>query len=502
MTKKLLALLLTVFMVLAVATGCNSNPETSSVATGTTESTGTADAGESDADATDSTVSGGAGETASGTDNNSKTESAGASVSTNSTASGTGATAKPNGTTSATQSNGATSNTSSGTASTTKPTTLRGTTVKFATWIDVNKTEYGPVIQAFTKKTGIRVKIVNVPQHEYITKLTGLIASGNSPDVINDNSEFPRTIGITQPITVSGINPNDSIWNPIITEMSTINGKTYLVSSKQASFQTSGLLYFNKTLFANNGIKSPEQYVKENNWNWNTFNKAASDIKNAAGIKLGCVFDTGVFTSSYGAGFVKYKKGKFYNGIDESILTDTWRFLQEGVKSGIYNLGAKSQFVEGQAGMCVTDTYGLKKAGYFSAMKNSDLGVTYLPKKNATDKNYPRGGFITAYGIAKGAQNAAGAGEFLKFYLNMDNYDTNQIYKTPEFTSFAKEVIKIPTTLNTVYWDDSLQDLTGQTFNKYVIASDPSQIEANLEKVKNTVNAAVKKANDMLATAK
>ena len=56
--------------------------------------------------------------------------------------------------------------------------------------------------------------------------------------------------------------------------------------------------------------------------------------------------------------------------------------------------------------------------------------------------------------------------------------------------------------LNTVYWDDSLQDLTGQTFNKYVITSDPSQIEANLEKVKNTVNAAVKKANDMVATAK
>ncbi len=485
MSKKLLALLLTIMMIVAVATGCNSNPETSSVATGTTESTGTADVtdssvpsdagetankGESNTDATDSSVPGGAGETASNT-GSSKT-------------------------------NNIASSTSSSTSSTEKPTTLRGTTVKFATWVDVNKTEYGPVIQAFTKSTGIRVKIVNVPQHEYITKLTGLIASGNSPDVINDNSEFPRTIGITQPITVAGINPNDSIWNPIITEMSTINGNTYLVSSNQASFQTSGLLYYNKTLFANNGIKSPEQYVTENNWNWETFNKAASDIKQAAGIKLGCVFDTGVFTSSYGAGFVKYKQGQFYSGIDETVLTDTWRFLQTGVKSGLFNLGAKSQFVEGQAGMCVTDTYGLKKSGYFSAMKNSDLGVTYLPKKNATDENYPRGGFITAYGIAKGAQNAAGAGEFLKFYLNMDNYDTNRIYKTPEFTDFAKEVIKIPATLNTVYWDDSLQDLTGQTFNKYVITSDPSQIEANLEKVKNTVNAAVKKANDMLATAK
>lgn len=477
MTKKLLALLLTFAMVLAVFAGCNSQNDANSEAVNGTDSTVEDDNQTgSNTDATDSSVPGGAGESTNGNGE---------------TSSGKG-NSKPDGTS---------SSSSSGNASTTKPTTLRGTTVKFATWIDVNKTEYGPVIQAFTKKTGIRVKIVNVPQHEYITKLTGYIASGSSPDVINDNSEFPRTIGITQPITVSGINPKDSKWNPIITEMSTINGKTYLVSSNQASFQTSGLLYYNKKLFANSGIKSPEYYVEKNNWNWATFKKAATDIKEA-GIKYGCVFDTGVFTASYGAGFVKYKNGKFYSGIEESILTDTWRFLQEGVKSGIYNLGAKSQFIEGKAGMCITDTYGLKKAGYFSAMKNSDLGVTYLPKKNDNDKNYPRGGFITAYGIAKGAKNPLGAGEFLNYYLNMDNYDTNRIYKSAEFTAFAKEVIKIPTTLNTVYWDDSLQDLTGQTFNKYVVTSDPEQIKGNLKKVENTVNAAVKKANDMLATAK
>lgn len=456
MTKKILALLLTVAMLVVVATGCNSNSGTNS---------------------NPSSVPGGAGDSTD-VDNN------GGSTNDN------------------TNSDTPNADNSTGNSSTVKPTTLRGTTVKFATWIDVAKTEYGPVIQAFTKKTGIKVKIVNVPQHEYITKLTGYIAAGNAPDVINDNSEFPRTVGITQPVTVAGINPKDAIWNPIITEMSTLKGKTYLVSSKQASFQTSGLLYYNKKLFANNGITTPEQYVKQNNWTWETFNKAANDIKNAAGIKLGCVFDTGVFTCSYGAGFVKYKQGQFYSGVDETVLTDVWRFLQTGVKSGLFDLGAKAQFVQGQAGMCVTDTYGLKKNGYFSAMKNSDLGVTYLPKRNKTDKNYPRGGFITAYGIAKGAKNPLGAGEFLKYYLDMDNYDTNKIYKTAEFTAFAKEIVNTPYTLNSVYWDDSLQDVTGQTFNKYVKTSDPSQIKANLDKVKNTVNAAVKKANDMLAVAK
>ncbi len=473
MTKKLLALLLTAFLVLTVFAGCGGGSETdvNSETQGETEIVATEDTGdEGDAQGTDSAVSGGNGSTASGS--------------------------------TASKNTGSKSPTASGTSSTAKPTTLRGTTVKYATWIDVNKTEYGSVIQAFTKATGIKVKIVNVPQHEYITKLTGLIASGNSPDVINDNQEFPRTVGMLQPITEAGINPKDARFYQVATDMSTLNGKTYLVTSNQASFQSCALLFYNKKLFTNNGIKSPEQYVKENNWNWDTFNKTASDIRSAAGIKLGCVFDTGVFTASYGAGIVKYKQGQFYSGIDETVLTDVWRFLQTGVKSGVFDLGQKSQFVEGQSGMCVTDTYGLKNAGYFSAMKNADLGVTYLPKKNASDKNYPRGGFVSAYGIAKGAKNVAGAGEFLKFFLDMDNYDINKIYKTPEFAAFAKEITKIPITLNTVYWDDALQDVTGQTFNKYVKTSDPNQIEANLAKVKNTVNSAVKKGNDMLATAK
>ena len=451
MTKKILALLLTLAMLAVVATGCNSNNGTTSNQSSVPGGGDTTDVGNNDND-----------------DNNDT----------------------PN------------ADNSTGNSSTTKPTTLRGTTVKFATWIDVAKTEYGPVIQAFTKKTGIKVKIVNVPQHEYITKLTGYIAAGNAPDIINDNSEFPRTVGITQPVTVAGIDPKDARWNPIITEMSTLKGKTYLVSSKQASFQTSGILYYNKKLFANNGITTPEQYVKQGNWTWETFNKAANDIKNAANLKYGCIFDTGVFTCSYGAGFVKYKQGQFYSGVDETVLTDVWRFLQTGVKAGVFNLDAKAQFVGGQAGMCVTDTYGLKKAGYFSAMKNSDLGVTYLPKRNKTDKNYPRGGFLTAYGIAKGAKNPLGAGEFLKYYLDMENYDINKIYKSPELAAFAKEIVNVPYSLNQVYWDDSLQDVTGQTFAKYVRTSDPAQVKANIEKVKNTVNAAVKKANDMLAVAK
>ena len=400
---------------------------------------------------------------------------------------------------------GNTSNTSDKNNSTAsaKPSTLKGSTVKFATWEDISKTEYGPVIEAFTKKTGIRIKIVSVPQHEYITKLTGLIAAGNSPDVIKDNGEFPRTVAIAQSIDTSGINPADTRWDQTVTKMSTVKGKVYLIASTQTNFQCRFLCYYNKRLFANNGINSPADYVNQKNWTWETFKKAASEIKTAAGLTYGVSIDTGYFNQAYGAGFVKFKNGKFYNGINENAMTDCWRYLLEGSKDGTFYLPGKSQpFIDGKAGMIISDTYGLKNAGYFSTMKVSDVGVTYLPKKTASDSVYPSTGFVSAFGIAKGAKNAAGAGEFLKFYLDMNNYDTKLIYRSTENKQFADTIAKTPITFDTLYVTTALQEISGDNFSKYMLTSDVAQIKTNLNKVNNTVNSAVSKANDMLEAAK
>lgn len=388
-------------------------------------------------------------------------------------------------------------------SSSAKPATLRGTTVKFATWEDVNKTEYGPVIEAFTKKTGIRVKIVSVPQHEYINKLTGFIAAGNSPDVIKDNSEFPRTAAIAQSIDTAGIDPTEARWDQTVTKMSTINGKVYLIASTQVNFQCRFLCYYNKRLFTNNGITSPEDYVNQNNWTWETFKKAASEIKKAAGLTYGVSIDTGYFNQTYGAGFVKLNNGQFYNGINEPSMTDCWRYLLEGSKDGTFYLPGKGQpFIDGKAGMIISDTYGLKNAGYFSTMKISDVGVTFMPKKSASDGAYPSSGFVSAFGIARGAKNAAGAGEFLKFYLDTNNYDTKLIYRSTEYKQFAETVAKMPISFDTLYVTTAVQNISSETFNKYMLTSDVAQISTNLNKVNNTVNAAVAKANDLLKSAK
>lgn len=372
--------------------------------------------------------------------------------------------------------------------------------VKYATWEDIYKTEYGPVITAFTKKTGIKVQIISTPQTNYVTKLSAMVAAGNSPDVYKDNSEFPRTLPIAQPINISGINPNDSRWDATVRKMSTVNGKTYLVASKQQIFQCRYLCYYNKTLFEKNGIMSPGDYVAQGNWTWDTLKIASKQIKEAIGSQYGAVLRRESFAAAYGGQFLKLKNGRFVSGVHESNMIDVWNYMLDAEKEGLFHIyNSDPLFTGGKAGIMITDTYGTKAVGYFSKMNSKDLAFTYLPKKSASNASYPSSGFVVGYGIAKGASNPQGAGQFLDYFLNMDNYDISTVYKSEEAKKFAAKICAQPIDDDLQYICDGPGKIVGGTdaFAKY-LGGAAGQVTTALNKVSNLVDNAVNKSNEML----
>lgn len=388
----------------------------------------------------------------------------------------------------------------------TRPATLKGTTVQFATWEDVNKTEYGPVITAFTKETGIKVQIVRVTQGDYINKLSGRIAADNSPDVFKENGEFPRMFPLARPVTDSGINPKDAFWDQQATAMNTVNGKVYGVSSKQEMFQARYLVYYNKKLFAEAGIPNPEDYVKAGNWTWDTLLKAANDIKTQQKLDYGAVFSTEAFAAAYGGSFIKFKNGQFVSGLADKTLSDVWRYLLEGQKSGAFLLqgaGGSSHFTDGKAALCINDTYGLKNTGYFTKMKDSDLGFTYLPKKAKADGAYPSSGWIISFGLLKGSRNPEGAGEFLKYYLNMDHYDMSLTYKNEAAKKLAVTLCNTPIGGDSLNLLNGLDKVAGSSgyFRSKVVKTDPAQLQTTLNSLKNVADSTVKKANELMKQA-
>ncbi|MBR7132707.1 MAG: extracellular solute-binding protein [Clostridia bacterium] len=379
---------------------------------------------------------------------------------------------------------------------------LRGTTVTFASWEDFNGTERANVIQKFTKETGIKVKVVPVTQNDYIVKMASRLSAGKSVDIFIDNQEFPRTLSFAQPITNAGIDVKDSKWNKTITETTTINGKTYLVNAQWDLKYF--VLSYNKSLFE--GITSPEDYVKQNNWTWDTFAKAAKAIAGLGSEYMGAHFSTPIFMAAYGASYVKYdnKKQEFYRSTDEAKFTEVWQYILDGQKGGYLNPTYNSaKLVAGTCGMSINDVFALQADGYYTSMKASDWGFTYLPKQKASDPDYPKAALMFAYGLMKGAPNAKGAGVFLNYYLDEKNWNFDKYYanaKAKEFANVLNKripestdymfICKGPLTISYTYGYSEI--------DKIFLKLNSSQLNKGIQQSKNKIENAVTKANDMI----
>ena len=121
-----------------------------------------------------------------------------------------------------------------------------GTTIKFATWVDHKSGEGAVPMASFADKYNIEIELSLVPQTDYSTRLSGMIASGQSPDLIVDNNEFPYLLPCAEPLNnVASIDLSDEFWDKSVTEMSTFNGNTYFVNSVNSPWTYRFMCFYN-----------------------------------------------------------------------------------------------------------------------------------------------------------------------------------------------------------------------------------------------------------------
>ena len=322
------------------------------------------------------------------------------------------------------------------------PSELKGTTVKFATWIDHSQTDTAAVLAGFEQTTGMKYEMVSIPQSEYFTKLAGLIASDQAPDVVVDNWEFPRSLNCLMPLTVeeTGLDVTDPFWNQDLVKVYTVGKYCYLVNGASSSWDIAGgATYFNKSVLEDNGIKTPTEYVEDNNWNLSTLYTMMTQVKKSCGFtNAGTAISLDVFTAMHGARELTWNSetGKFENTSQSEEMKAALKYLLEAQEAGLARVQtgeSTGDFATGKGAVELCGAYGLRnKPGWFYEMDLNDLGVTVLPKINADDADYPYTTFPRAYGICKGSKNAKGAAYFLRYFLNDANYDMDAMFKTEE----------------------------------------------------------------------
>ncbi len=316
------------------------------------------------------------------------------------------------------------------------PEQYRGTTVVYATWKNPDQNEDGPVIEAFQKKYGITVDIDMVPQDTYVNEIAGKIASGTSPDIFFDNCFFPSSLSVLQPIDAMKLDLNDSIWDQGMIKMSTLGGKTFLVNTVGNIWAEVDCLFYNKKIFKDNNITTPEEYYEAGKWNFAALTKAMKDVKNAG--YIGGYIDVQSLLASTGSGFYKFENGQFSNGIDAmttNVLTQISQWVSDGLIKDPMEHNLLNNFITGKCGIAVTNAYGLKATGYFRDMNPNDIGFTYIPSYDEKTPAYTTGLF-RGWGLVRGAKNPEAAGIFLRYYLDASNYDAKSAFVNEEAQNF------------------------------------------------------------------
>lgn len=395
------------------------------------------------------------------------------------------------------------------------PDNVKGTTVKFATWIthDTN-VETKDVLKGFTEKTGIKIELVNVPQTGYMSKMVSLIAAGNAPDVFVDNGEFPVSLKIAQPVN-NYINLKDPVWSQAHLKYGTFNNKAYLVNGENVCWNFVMGMFFNKKVAEENGLKTPYDYRDEGNWNWDTLTQFMKDYSAIPGGHYGGYLGVNTLAKYAGTSMVKYSSGSFSSGIGDSNLTKAFQVYAD-IKKNNYMMDSVHHVYlkDGSQGIFFGSSWNMMR----SAINWRDTGEDEVDF-NLDDFGFieapgPKGGktyaeqCTRAYGICKGSKNPIGAGYFLRYFLDDANYNFDTVYKKPAVSKEMITRVKKANDKNGYYLDATEQamNLVNEKLYSNTMQElkeiDTAQMSAALSKKSGVAGNAVKKANSQIEDVK
>lgn len=315
---------------------------------------------------------------------------------------------------------------------------LKGSTVKILVWYDVPKSEQS-VIDAFTKKTGIKVKFTKVAQKNYMTTLASRVGSGASPDlacIIGDTFPTPIVRGLMQELDSKYFDVNSSIYAKDVMDAYKWNGKYYAVAVKGSMMGDMYCVYYNKSMFDEMGVETPYEIWKKspNSWTWSKFLEISEKMtrKTAAGQIYGVsiAYPQAVMLSA-GTDLIKLSDKGFTNNMSDQKVKTAWKWINKLKASGAMMTANAylTDLTQGKVAMHVNGQWLMQKgSAYATGMKDS-WGVAPFPKQDNGEYYVPFRG--TMWGVPKNASNVAGAAACVNYWLDPAN-SVSEVYANKE----------------------------------------------------------------------
>lgn len=314
------------------------------------------------------------------------------------------------------------------------PGNLKGTTVTVYNWNPRDEYTGAPTaIKNFEKETGITVKWITENYDTYLTKLAAMVASNNAPDLVRTLKPDPMSMKSLQPITATGFDFSDGAWDASLMKDYTYNGRCYATNLKNTHIAGVSFLLYNKSLINKYDLSDPYKLWKNNQWTMSAFIKLCKEYKRESKADFACGGqDWSKWSQMYGIpGPVGFSNGKFVNNSTDAKFVSVTQQIAD-----LYNtdhLLAYWKADEFNNGDCLFwaggAVFARRQNAYFATLKSSgSLNVVPMPSVDGQGKYYQDMSEYEAYGIAKGAKNAAAAPYFLRYFLDPANYNLSSFF--------------------------------------------------------------------------
>lgn len=321
----------------------------------------------------------------------------------------------------------------------------RGKTVKVLFWFVPDDNEQ-KIIDNFTKETGIKVKLYYAENAKYGSKLSSMVASGNSPDVAGcfDNY-YPSLVNknLFEDISKGKFDlKNDPAYDIETMNKYSWKGKYFGVTIKNAWSTAHPLVFFNRTLFKNAGVTDPSALWKSGKWDWDTMKETAQKMtKTVNGIDiygLGSA-PANYFLASYGTDIAKVDnaKGNITNNLNDPKVIKTFEYLADMYASGcVAPQGTPwTIFTNGQCAMFPTGQNWIEDGGFFDDLKDEWSAVPFPSPKGEKEIHPVNAAF---FGLGKGCKNPEMGSYFIRWHQDPANWDIKGRCNTPELYELYK----------------------------------------------------------------
>ena len=310
---------------------------------------------------------------------------------------------------------------------------LQGTELRCYAWGDGLSDTEKERNAYIEEKTGMKIRYIKIAYGQMDMKYVLDISADNAPDLLYLTDErFPRYIvqQIGQPLddyAEKYLGADDEWWK-LVKEKSPFKwqGKVYGGSTGPAPY----LLWYNKTMFEENDVKTPLEYLEEGNWNWDAL--AACGKALTADTDGDGALDRFGFQSwkvenmiiNNGGNFFDFQSdGKILATVDDQKVLNALEYIQQsGYKDKWMRISGDwvKDFVSERLAMTVETTW-------FRNDPASDVKfeVDFVPLPAGPDNSDGAlHGYAASFGICRGAKNPYGAIAYLKY-----EYEYNQSKK-------------------------------------------------------------------------